>query len=317
MTRLTLRVFAVFALVFAASCTRHSDPVTTDAGVPRIGSFLFDFAPDQVTDLAIARQDSRSGDRWDAAFRRVVTPSGRAEWEISAAPGGKPLRDRRADAAFINHLLDTLRTLEYTQEAPRGSLESFGLAPPRVALRWTTPAGTQEIAIGDSPNAGLGTYGRLGGKVMILKGATLEMLSYLENFDRLRQRVLLTQRSDDVDEFEAFSGKGSRPIFYAQRESRGWVDRRKRHQAHAADWLESLTHLRIQEFVDEDPVSGKILPRLKRAPEYRFVFKDREGHPVEMKAGRIDQRLWAWVSTRPEGLFQLYPEAERHLRPAR
>jgi hypothetical protein len=307
MKGITLRAFTGISLVFIiatlsnASCTpTGSAPEKT---VRKPGSFLFAFDVNQVSELTVMKRDPSA---WTATLKRAGNT-----WQIVEPPAGKKLLDARVDDKFVNHLLDTLRTLEFSEPAPRGSLESFGLVTPRIALRWKTPDGTQEIWLGN-PQKDLTAYAKHGDEVLLVRGATLQMLEYLTSFDSLRHRILLTQDSDDIDTFEYFKEGGR--VFFAQRESGTWVnEKRKPFKWDCGGFLDVLTHLRIQSFNDDEvALNSRILEMLKSKPRYRVIFKDRQDLATELRVSGVEGGLWAWVSTRPASAFLLHPSATRH-----
>jgi hypothetical protein len=75
--------------------------------------------------------------------------------------------------------------------------------------------------------------------------------------------------------------------------------------------LEGLTHLRILRFIDDPALSTRKVSELKKSPEYKVVFKDREGNATQMLVAENGGKLWGTITSRPNSAFELYPEAKR------
>lgn len=297
-----MRALLLLLPVLAASCN-PAPPVAQELPVNR-PVLTFDYA--KVTELSIACGDPRSGDTWTASFR---TDSD-GEWSIVSPPGGATLVDRRADSAFIRHLLDTLRTLVPTAPLPKGDLASYGLDRPLFSLRWKTPDGEHEVRIGAPHGAGGEQFTWVDGATIVARGATLRMIEHIDSFDRLRRKTLLTFTSDDVDELELW--QGGKKVLYAQRAGIDWQDARKRPlPAAIGERLEALAHLRIRSFIDEPESAGRLYKEVSSRPAWKAVLKDRQGRPTTLSLGRNQGRVVGLVTSRPGAVFELYPGSER------
>jgi hypothetical protein len=303
----------------APGCTRSKpDAEPAIASAQAVGRPLFDFDSSQVQEILITRAAHDSGQTWSARFARA-SGSSADDWRIASAPDGATLLDRRANGGFIQHLLDTLRTLTWSEEAPHGPLESYGLARPQWSLRWSDGTHSYELQLGNLLSDHARVYAKDSGsdQVKVVRGAALKMLDYISSFDALRKRTLFTFPADDVDEFTVYR-EGSE-IFYAQRLSDAWADRKNRPLPYEAGaYLEMLAHLRVEDFADDPKIAEAREKQVRSKPEVRVVMKDRGGHPTELRIARISaQGIWASLSSRPESAFRLYPEAWAKLRPAR
>ncbi len=302
---LALAMLCLLALAPAMTgCTRKSD-APSGAALPS-GQRLMQFDFEAVRELTLVKSDPTTGDAW-SAHMKWVGPD-KMDWELTSGP--HDLIDRKANGPYIRHLLDTLRTLSISEEAPKGPAASFGLEPPRFALRWD--AG--EVRIG-SPTEHAEAYAVLPtlspGRTYKVKGAALQMLSHLENFEYLRRQTFPTFGSDDVFEIE-IKGGGKAP-FYAQREGETWTDRKHRKLKKDAQFLvDQLSHARIKKFVDDGAESASIRKRFEAggrggAP-VEIVVANHKGDKVVMKLARADGKLWGTISTRPDAHFELFPK---------
>lgn len=295
-------------LSFLGGCTqRHS------AASPTPPSFKFEL--EKVTELLLSKSDPSTGDHWAARFEKLAPGA----WTIASGPAGMPLGDRVANSAFIEHVLDTVRTAKSQQATLSGPLESFGLTEPRFRLQWKapeeydfrlgSPALTSDPTNGD-PIAG--SYTSADGKtVWITTGAVLEMLSRISTFDTLRQNQLLVlPPSETTDDIDLILIQNPKPIYYAERAGNGWVDAKK-HPVEAEDFLVKLAHLRILHFVDDAAESTKIL----KAPTFlKITLQDLSGKKVEieLRTNSAKNKVYATVSTREAdsgpAVFEVYQD---------
>jgi hypothetical protein len=330
-----------FLLAFAgllAGCTHSSN----EAGPPaiQIGKPAFAFDAKQTFVLNLAKADPKSGDHWSTRVERVVeNPASSAtptfhdsdSWRIKTYSESSTLQDRRANRGWIVHLLDTLTTFRANSKLdvqnPSSEVKArFGLYPPRYVIQWQAlDAGTHqprtfEIRIGSPVDPERAPYGESFGilppspDIYRVNGATMAMLEYLKNFSGLRQEVLSTLESDDVDELEL--KQNARKLLYAQREGDRWTDEKHhRVKANAAALLDRITHLRIARFID-DPIEAAARSRILAKPLYTVILKDRYSHPVELRFGKAPGGVViASESLRPNAVFEMYPDTLRHLQP--
>ena len=309
-----LAVSAIFCIL--CGCTQSANQSALKP--PEKSKGLFSFQYDAVTEVLIAKNDLVTGDHWTARIQRPSTTS--SEWRILSVAGvhddGHELLDRRADGAFILHLLDTFRTLTSVDVAQSGAPEVFGLNPPLFVIRWTAPEGTFEVHLGAPTGKENTTYALLPAREQIfaVQGAALTMLSYLRSFESLRYRQLSTWTSDDVDEIEL--RKGRRAVFYAQREGSQWLDRKHRPLSFDVNAIvEGLTHARIKSFIDDEAAAQKLLPQLTQKPLYEAIFRDRHHQTnrlvlAQARTGDASEVI-ALTSSRPKAVFTLFPEATR------
>lgn len=288
-----------------AACSNSSTPEFSKGQTP-LAQALFDLQ--SISSLDIAKADPATGDVWSARFRQLPQ-SGREGngplWEVSSGPGGGSLLDRKAQGGFINHLLDTLKTLRVSELAPKGPPESFGLVPPRFALRF----GTSEIRFGND------SYAAIGNQIYKVEGAALKMLEYIPSFESLREQKLLASLvSDDFDEVE-IKRKGHKP-FYTQRDGSAWTDRHhKPVQKSLNEFLEQWTHMRIEKFIDDPALAPKISKKIEEQPLAQILLRGRNQPEilVRLQWQTLDgtDGLYATTSNRPGSVFRIYPEAAR------
>ncbi|MGZ3687539.1 MAG: DUF4340 domain-containing protein, partial [Bdellovibrionota bacterium] len=210
---------------------------------------------------------------------------------------------------FILHLLDTLQTLKNVGSAPNGPPESFGLSPPWFAVRMEGGGSVREIRLA-APELGkppvFAQFPRDSEQVVQVEGAAIQMLKFIENFEVIRQRTLLTISSDEVDELEL--RKKGKEYFYAQRDGAKWTNRQHRPIAvNVNDLLDSLTHARVQQFLDNSEETRKLAAEADHANSYEAVFRDRHGKSVTLHLAWLGSRFVATVSSRPGVAFIPYP----------
>lgn len=297
-----LSIFTLFT-----GCTSQPSPSFKKGQRP----YLFDHT--QTTELLIVKADPHSGDSWSAR----VYQSG-AQWEIRQGKNGENLIDRLANGGFINHLLDTLRTLQVDDRAAPAPESQYGLTPPKFALSWKTSTSTgileYALQIGanfevNNKDSGVFAFLDSSKTTYIVHGAALMMLSNLEHFNRLREERWVPQHPDDVDELELTLPK--QPKLYAQRAGDQWSDAQDRpFRVEISPLLSALMHLRIERFVDSAEENEKYLKLFSQPLSTQVTLKDRAGSPTELhiiKTLAKGQTHWIGkTSLRPKATFQLY-----------
>jgi hypothetical protein len=313
-------LFACVLATSGAAATGCSGSAKPSSGVPaefRKGERPFAFDYEAVTDFLVVKADPDSGDRWTARLKKE-----KGVWQLEGNnPAGEPMQDRRADVFFVLHLLDTLRTLQVSDPVAPGPDTSLGLAPPRFALQWRTPAqgsgpaGEYELRVGapvhDSPRAFAWTPDHA---AFVTEGAALQMLANLVSFDWLRLKTWtgITPDGDDIDEIESF--RDGKSVFYAQREGSDWTDRKhKRMKKDYSEWLKQATRQRVLRFVDSAEEAKGLRMALESRPLREVALKNRAGATTRLRLGVLGKQVFGLSSSRPEGVFELYPAAVQSL----
>ena len=307
--------FIIALAFFAISCTPASSP---EAGPLSPKPLVFDYL--KVTELSIVKHDAKTGLVWSA----TVAQTGGA-WTIKSAPEGQKLVDTRADSQFIQHLLDTLQSLQavstFSPDTMRAKA-SLGLEPPSILLRWSVPneSGVAQIfeaqladvgedlsATDSSTVAAYFPHLQNGGMV---KGAALQMLRYLDSFDVLRQRKLSLWTSEPVEGITL--KKKAHVELSAQRRSGNWkLSGPHPLRADIPQLLEGLVHARIQKFVDEPDAAQRLQTLVLKKPLYQVTLRDRDGGesvlsftpaPNDPTGGFL-----ATNSLRPDGVYLVHP----------
>jgi hypothetical protein len=227
------------------------------------------------------------------------------------------LLDVQADGIFIQHLLDLLLTTKVEEWAGFGPLQSFGLQTPAFSLRWSDASRSYELNIGDRVTGSAGArFAYLPGypdQVFKVDGSGVRMLEMISSFEVLRQKRLVSYTADDIDEFEIFKREGS--PFYAQRQSGGWANRKQIKLPEAVrDWVEMLTHVRIQKFEDTPALARSLAEVIAKSPDLQITLKDRDAIPLKLQFKEINGREWAISSDRQGALFELFPGIIQRLR---
>ena len=260
------------------------------------------------------KNDPHTEDRWTSRVQKEDV-----FWKIIMPPEGQKLVDTLANGAWILHLLDTLKTLQVVAVAPKGSLQSFGLNPSRWKLTWGGTVKNYFLSLGDpvsDQDKSKGVYALVeygSSKVMVVQGATLEILSYLQKFETLRHRRLITITMDHVDEVEVH--KNGKAFFYAQRQNGLWAKKDHSFLPESLSlWLERLIHIQIKDFID-DPDENKRLMTYFKTPLYKVIFKDRKGKTSALDVVFKNNEFFGLYSDRPAVIFRLYPEAIRFFDP--
>ncbi|MEO7163749.1 MAG: DUF4340 domain-containing protein [Bdellovibrionia bacterium] len=318
----------------AAGCTQSTSPRVPESNKSREApNSLFNYKVNEITELTLGKFDPATSEHWMTVIKRTDAAlkkrANTATWEIISLPDGNTTRDRKANATFIMHLLDSLQGLRVVGDAPNGSLESLGLDPPRFVVRLKTNSNIHEFRIGTLSDDKLGNYFTTDQKkVIIASGSALKMLPMIKNFEYLRDRSWTPFSPDDVDEF-ILSDRG-KPFFYAQREGSQWNDKNHRPITFAAQnkfkesarqdaesLLKTLTEIQPLGFIDDPVQVEEIKSRRSILPTYEAKLINRHGTEVSLKLVRSKKKvksemnqtaLYGLSSTRPSTLFILDPK---------
>jgi len=300
------RFTAACALLLASACTKPVAP-----RLP-IDKPLFSFDDETVTALTIHRRDPNLGAPWSAQFVRngwlgpeQVTP----RWVVQQAPEGLQLQDSLADGNFIRHLLDSLRGLRKAADTNDGNDASFGLAPAWTELQWRSGDRTMELRIG-APLSNGSAYARVGDERLIVRGATLELLSFVTGFQKFRHQRLLTWLLDDADRVSIVwkkSGKTSKQ-WSAERSTGDWVNTKTQAAFRKSPQpaLDRITHLVIEKFEDATKDATKNFSEAW----VTLTLLDRQERKLTVE---ISPDLLARSSDRPNMTFQLHEGARQAL----
>lgn len=351
-------IVALFALLlallisgFSSSCTRAPDSPEQKSRALKAeaGKMVFAFVPEDVREFVILKKDPLTHEYWSVTLSRSLAPTPGSRWKITSAPQGKPLIDSLANETLINHVISTFQTLNVSEFAPPGSLDQMGLASPHYTLKWSTSNATYQIefgapvgygsAQGDSSVSGkryalasvdasataeFSQSQKEKTKPLIIQGATLQMLSYVTDFTSIRERRLAPYESD---QFDAIRTSNAQAIFAAERNGDEWLQRssRKKIKAPIQDWLQSLTHLRVSEFIDEESEAVRIQKKLTRTKPLQTITLEpiglekieRHRDPVRITLYEDSKQIYAEISSRKHAtlptLFKLFPESRAHL----
>lgn len=326
--RRLLGLLAIFVFVPVVapltSCTRSESPSSASRGDAKselkAGAPLLSFRPEEISELTFWQNNPHQDSRWTGQFKKEAD----GHWSVVALSQDFSPLDRRADSSLIHHFLDTLTTFQVLESLGEGASEKFGLSPAffRIELRDSSNR-LLSLSLGEAPPPSSGKSGvyaqaQMGSErtpVVLGKGAALAMLQYLRTPEALRQRVLLTVTTDEVDELTLL--RQGQPILKAERQGDDWIDaRKKKLKAPVTPYLEKLTHLRAAEFADDPAQAKRALQALQaKRPLFTARLTDRHGQQVELHATPWEGALWASVSSRPEGAFKLYPESIQLFKP--
>lgn len=282
------------ALLAFASCTKSTSSL--DLPAPTTGRAFYAFARDDVRFLELMRRYPGE-DPW-----RVVLKRDDSGWKIESAPA--PVLDRLADGTFVDHWLDTLRTLTPFERAREGAAKSFGLDPPRAVLKFGASSGPGlTLEIGDESQTGI-RFARFAPEtaVMLTEGAAIQMLGMIQDWQSLRKRTWLTGSLDDVDVIR--SGKRA-----YERQGLAWKAAAGR--SSAADLparLENLFHQRIKRFVDTTEETARLDERARGSKPIEITLLDRRDRPQTLQILAADDGIYGRNSTRPGTWAELHPE---------
>lgn len=275
-----------------------------DPDVFQSGSKPFQFEPQSVNELTISKFDPLSGDRWTSVLRRDML-----DWKILFAPHQQQILDRSANQNFISHLIDSLESIRIQGQAPHGTLDSFGLDPPRFSIRWIIPNKSFEFHLGSNLKKSLEAYFTVDKHhVYIASGPSIGLLNALENFQILRRKIWSSLDSDQVDEIEIFhQGK---PFLYAQREGDEWTDRRHKviRKQNISQLLDDLTSSEALDFIDDAHENSKLINKLRFQALYEARLSDRFGNKLLLTLNTRNQKIYGWNSRRPQVTFILKPK---------
>jgi hypothetical protein len=308
-------IFCLFGFGNLA-CTQSAPPKSpTDQ--------VFHYDVNQIEEITLGKLDPNTGEQWMTSIHRTDPNLAgrsrrldRAKWEFTSLPDGSRITDLKANSIFIMHLLDSLRSLRKTGEAPHGSLESLGLAPPLYVLRLKFAGESLEFRIGNSADHQRGQYFTEDLKqVIVADGSFLKMLPLITDFEKLRDQSWSSMTTDDVDEFTI--SKRGKPIFYAQREGSSWTDQKHRpielentavfkqnSLKDAESLLKSLTELRPKGLKDD----LKLREHLGLSKSFSEIqIMDRHGATHSLKLVKTSKNLFGLSTARPSAVFILDP----------
>ncbi len=292
--------FAMLILITTACTSKPPAEIPSPGPSPlRVGRGFLNFDDREVVEFEIARGPGAGGasavSGWSARLSstRPLHATARVKnnlsWSIESFSDGNTLLDRRAHSERINHLLDTLHTLNVVAipecYAPGNCtpLARFGLDPPSFALRWRTSDGkSHELDIGaqSDPKDG-GAYVRvpkIGDRVFSAQGAALAMLANLTEPQWIRERRFIPVDPDSVEEISGPKG------FYVQRDGVRWAD--KKHKPIGRDLdliLDRALHQQIQGFVDDPVEATRLRKKLLGDPRTLHLTLDGRGLPENSK----------------------------------
>ncbi len=240
---------------------------------------------------------------WSVQLKRTG-PGLPGNWRIESAP--VTVIDAFADAPFIHHFLDTIKTLRPALEAPEGPKSSQGFEPARAVLEWTETVNAKKVerklVLGDA----YGLNGRFaifapGTRAVIAGGALLEMLEHAVDWQTLRMKRLVTWEIDDIDLVRVGTAT-------YERVGTRWEKSKKDVTPRFLPALENLMHQRILRFVDEKAEADSIeLKTADRGPLLQIEFEDRKQKTQRISFYKWDSKIYAKNTTR-SGWFELYPE---------
>jgi len=299
-------ILSVTLCVSLAGCTREKP---TPGKIP----FSFDVAP--VTSLLLSKNHPETGDRWDARFERK-----NQLWEVVTGPDGVTLTDHMADSGFLDHLLDTFRTLRTAAPAPNGPLASFGLQPPHFAVKWsqpetrTTSAKEWKLLVGnfaavpvEGDRQDRGAYTLVNDESpSIVIGAALRMLEMIESFDVVRQRRFHPFNPDDIQQVSLTLGK--RPSLVALRQGDAWGNAKGRPiRQPVTEFLTQLSHTRVQAFINDAEKTAELRSRVEKHPEaIHAIFTDIHDEKSDIWIRKVDQKWLGITTQRPLAVFVLH-----------
>jgi hypothetical protein len=282
-----------------SSCTpRQTQETQTSQNL--IGKLPFQFQPNQVEELFLSKADPAKEDYWNTTLRKTDK-----QWEISFTPSQKAVLDRLVDETFINHLIDLFQNIRITAPAPRGPLDSYGLNPPKFAIRWKTHDQTFEFLMGQPAPHDLGTYFSVDGEtVYIAKGPAFRMLNMITSFEFLRHRPWTTLSADDIDEIQIL--KNGKTDWYAQREGDLWTNAaHKKTGRNISKILNSITQTRPLQMVDDKQQAHFIHKEIQKHSSYQAKLSDRLGNVSSLHLYLKKGTLYGTNSTRPNSVFIL------------
>ena len=318
-------ISVVIPFSLLSACTSSPNPARTQGKVFEKSEVIT-----QADRIEIFRFDPERGRTWQCSFRRELAHGSVPErWLIEHAPDGAKFADALGDTGYINKLVDLLKTLQVSKVAGSAPLAELGLEPAQINLRFHRQGGNSiELKLGSPSEAGHFAYATLssepGQPVWEVQGAALEFLAYMESFQSLRERRLLSPlQNDDVDLVRL--SRGSQTILEAEREGTHWkkISAKKTTPSAAGEFsdsvearLENLLHLRIKSFVDEptaaDSLTHLLKPNSQSQPAYVAELTDRQDRKARLEVYRdTSGKLYAMSSLRPSAWFEIHPESDR------
>ncbi len=295
-------VLALFLVLTTAGTSCSSNPASK---APPLGQSYFAFDPSQVDQLEISR--SLPGETaWSVRLKR--NPS--SGWVIESYPG--PILDRTAHLTFIDHLISTFKTLMPVENLSDQRLESFGLNPPRVKLKWrgSVPSASGEVLFGNPKNSGQ-WLGQLEptAPAQVLSGALIRMIETLADPAGLREPKILTRELDQFDQIETWE-KSDRKVTL-ERVGTDWervAGKKNIPSPTAKELLEKISHFRILAFVDDEALQQRVNHAAKSATIREFRFSGRGNQKVLIQFFEFEKRVFGRSDNRSADWYETYPE---------
>jgi hypothetical protein len=246
----------------------------------------FSIRPEQVEELTIMSTQTHSDSPWIATLIKKQN-----QWEIASFSSVPNLADHRANETLVLHLLDTLSSIQVAERGPPAPLSSLGLAPPQFAIRWRTRKDTQEIKIGNSAkdHAHINiTWDHE--PVWLASGAFFSLLNQVQSWETLRAPSWVTEAPDDIDEIRI--KRGTRPLFYAQRDGDQWGDAKHRPIRVEVDSLLNQLLQPWQKVLDLDSEMITLQELIHKRPDYSITLAGRMKTSIQLELKKINGSLY-------------------------
>lgn len=248
----------------------------------------------------------------EARFDLTVKRDAQGRFQIEPIGSALAFKDRVAHQAYLNHLVETLRTLKVVSATGSGTDARFGFDPPRWHIEWSLLGEKQSLALGVVDSVTEGVFARIrkgdDAWTVILKGALIPLLSYAPKLKDWREPhvlPLVAARIDAVDRVfpkpeEHWTREGSAESPRWRKRSTGKIDSTFGAQ------LERVLHLRFERIDDaSDPTSP---PEHSPKPLAELRFRTSPEHWETLKLVS-NKPLILQSSLRPKARFQLYSQS--------
>lgn len=257
--------------------------------------------------LTIAHAPRTGAFRWEATFARGADN----RWMIEKSPQGRLISDTLAHDTFIEHFVDSLRTLSIVNEPGAGTDQRFGFSPPEWRFEWEILGQPYELDLGVYDPVTTGTFARVrvgdATRIAVLKGAALALLGHVKSesdpsgFDYFREPLVVPFDTDAI--YEVVEIKGGKKRSWNREGSEWRSAQTKKIDPRFEDRFERLTHLRALRLIDLAEA-----PTLPSKPTLLYQFRDRQQRWTELVIlGTAPLEVYS--NARPKAKLELHPQA--------
>jgi hypothetical protein len=265
----------------------------------------FSVSPQAIVELTVIHHDPKLGGTGSVSLKRSDPHQ---PWELVSLSTSPILLDRQANDISINHLLDTLSSIQLLKPGPSGPLSSMDLDRPRLAVRWSTQTDTQTLYLSSS----LPEDHAEGSRVIlsldqkttwIASGTFFSLVNQIQSWQAFRNPSWTSENADDVEEI--WVKKHSAARFYAQRDGDHWADSHHHKIPPLDPTLTPLLTHPWKGVVDEPQQAQALAQWIHQAPDWTVEIKGRMKTPLQLDLRTKNSVLYGVNQARLPAVFIL------------